>query len=260
MVSRRRWHDLRHGIPDPPEPLTYGLGWSATVASREIGVDRILLTDFGIARLREDTSYLTATGTFTATIAYAAPEQLTGAPVTAATDQYSLACTLVKILTGAAPFDAPHAGEVIRGHLQLDPPPLRTRRPGLPADLDSVLTRAMAKRPEDRYRTCGEFAGALRAATVRAGHLSAPTLPYPSYPPAPKSGQVLAPPIQVSPHVAPAWSAVPPDISGPIGDRTARASRHPVGGIDARTVVVALAFTIGIVAIAVALVLGKGFL
>ncbi|MEV0062434.1 serine/threonine-protein kinase [Nocardia sp. NPDC050718] len=147
-------------------------------------IDRVFLTDFGIARLREDTSHLTRTGTFTATVAYAAPEQLTGGPVTAATDQYSLACTLFKLLTATGPFDAQHPGEVIRGHLQLDPPSLRTRRQGLPPALDGVLTRAMAKRPEDRYRTCGDFAQAVRAAAgqatqVRAEQVPAPTVYHP---------------------------------------------------------------------------------
>ncbi|MGY5282537.1 serine/threonine-protein kinase, partial [Nocardia gipuzkoensis] len=69
--------------------------------------ERVFLTDFGIARLREDSTHLTQTGMFTATLAYASPEQMTGAHLDHRSDQYSLACALYWLLTGVAPFDAP---------------------------------------------------------------------------------------------------------------------------------------------------------
>ncbi|MFI9509426.1 serine/threonine protein kinase [Nocardia sp. NPDC052566] len=134
---------------------------------------RVFLTDFGIARLREDSTRLTRTGTFTATLAYASPEQMTGAPIGPHSDQYSLACTLYWLLTGSGPFDAPHPGEVIRGHLQLEPPPVNSRRAELPTTLDAVFTVALAKRPEERFRSCLQFAEAARQA------LSTAPQPYP---------------------------------------------------------------------------------
>ncbi|MBF6210948.1 protein kinase [Nocardia puris] len=126
--------------------------------------ERVFLTDFGIARLRDDTGHLTQTGTFTATLAYASPEQLTGASLDHRSDQYSLACTLFWLFTGSGPFAATNPAQVIQGHLQSAPPPLSSVRPGLPNALDGVLAKAMAKRPDDRFDSCSDFAAAAKAA------------------------------------------------------------------------------------------------
>ncbi|TQM30855.1 ADP-ribosylglycohydrolase family protein [Nocardia bhagyanarayanae] len=131
--------------------------------SRSAGVgtgfdERVLLTDFGIAKLLDDTAGLTRTGNLTATLAYAAPEQLTNAPLDHRCDQYALACTLFRLLTGAGPYDGPNLPAVLFGHLHGPIPSPRAMRPELPARLDSVLARGMAKDPGDRYDSCGEFA------------------------------------------------------------------------------------------------------
>ncbi|MFE3541883.1 protein kinase [Nocardia sp. NPDC059177] len=136
--------------------------------------ERVYLTDFGIARLRDDTGHLTQTGTFTATLAYASPEQLTGAALDHRSDQYSLACTLFWLFTGSGPFAATNPAAVIQGHLQQPPPPLSSVRPGLPYTLDAVLAKAMAKRPDDRFDSCSDFATAALAAL---NNPSAPALP-----------------------------------------------------------------------------------
>ncbi|WP_043656724.1 serine/threonine protein kinase [Nocardia thailandica] len=136
--------------------------------------ERVYLTDFGIARLRDDTGHLTQTGTFTATLAYASPEQLTGASLDHRSDQYSLACTLFWLFTGAGPFAATNPAAVIQGHLQQPPPPLSSVRPGLPYGLDAVLAKAMAKRPDERFESCSAFAAAAQAAMSNP---SAPALP-----------------------------------------------------------------------------------
>ncbi|MFI7525657.1 serine/threonine-protein kinase [Nocardia salmonicida] len=152
------------------------------------GRERVLLTDFGIARPRDDVHHLTRTGSFTATLAYAAPEQLTGAHLDHRADQYALACTLYTLLTGVAPFEAANPVQVIQGHLQSPPPSLRARRPDLPAAMDAVLARALAKRATDRFDSCAEFAAAARRAlsgigaqpTVFADARSVPRYPQPS--------------------------------------------------------------------------------
>ncbi|WP_280232669.1 serine/threonine-protein kinase [Nocardia cyriacigeorgica] len=133
--------------------------------------ERVYLTDFGIARLRDDTGHLTQTGTFTATLAYASPEQLTGATLDHRSDQYSLACTLFWLFTGHGPFQATNPAAVIQGHLQSPPPALSSVRPGLPPALDGVLAKAMAKRPDDRFASCSDFAAAAGQA------LNAPSAP-----------------------------------------------------------------------------------
>ncbi len=151
--------------------------------------ERVYLTDFGIARLRDDGGHLTQTGTFTATLAYASPEQLTGAQLDGRSDQYSLACSLFWLFTGSGPFPAPNPAAVIRGHLQGQPPLLSTVRPGLPPVLDSVLSKAMSKRADDRFDTCADFAAAARRAFAAPSAPAMPVSPRPfTGPPMPTAG------------------------------------------------------------------------
>ncbi|MEV6069480.1 protein kinase [Nocardia sp. NPDC052001] len=151
------------------------------------GGERVYLTDFGIARLRDDTGHLTQTGTVTATLAYASPEQLTGATIDGRSDQYALGCTLFQLLTGVVPFEGTSPAAVIRGHLQQTPPPASPLRPELPRAIDGVLSRALSKRPQDRFRSCAEFAAAVdHALTAR---------PVPPRQPTPARPQpIVAPP------------------------------------------------------------------
>ncbi|MEV0295174.1 serine/threonine-protein kinase [Nocardia sp. NPDC050710] len=136
--------------------------------------ERVFLTDFGIARLRDDTGKLTQTGTFTATLAFASPEQLSGAVLDHRSDQYSLACSLFRLLTGTVPFDATNPVAVIQGHMQQPPPRISAVRPGLPVALDAVLMRALAKRPQDRFDSCAEFAAAAWRALAEPSGSSIP--------------------------------------------------------------------------------------
>ncbi|MFE3541882.1 serine/threonine-protein kinase [Nocardia sp. NPDC059177] len=130
--------------------------------------ERVVLTDFGIAAVRDSETTLSSAGTITATLAYAAPEQLAGAPLDHSADQYSLACTLFWMLTGSVPFPGPNPATVIQAHLNQPVPPLRSLRPDLPPTLDAVLARATAKRPDLRFGSCAEFAQAARAALFAA--------------------------------------------------------------------------------------------
>ncbi|MEV6067138.1 serine/threonine-protein kinase [Nocardia sp. NPDC052001] len=133
------------------------------VESRPGQPDRVLVTDFGIGRGAGGT-VLTETGTVLATLAYAAPEQLAAAAIDARTDVYALGCTLYELLTGAKPFPRPSAVAVMHAHL-MDPPPRPTAlNPALPQAIDDVIARALAKRPEHRYRSCGALAAAAAAA------------------------------------------------------------------------------------------------
>lgn len=160
------------------------------------GRERVYLGDFGIARALGEAGRLTRTGSFTATLAYASPEQLTGAPMDGRSDQYALACTLYRLLTGSVPFASDHPAVVIQGHLQHRPPPMSTLRPGLPAGLDLVLERGMAKVPADRFSSCAEFAAAAGAA------LATPPIPEPHVPIGNAHG---APPRPVSRRGSSAW-------------------------------------------------------
>lgn len=137
-----------------------------------------VLTDFGIARLTDANTKLTATGAFTATLAYGSPEQLSGAVVDHRSDQYSLACTLFAVLSGRPPFAGTNPGQVVMGHISQPPPRLTATRPDLPATVDALVTRAMAKQPDERFRSCGEFTTAVRDA-LEGRHISAPPAPVP---------------------------------------------------------------------------------
>jgi len=163
--------------------------------------ERVYLSDFGIARLREDTTHLTQTGMFTATLAYASPEQMTGAPLGNRSDQYSLACALYWLLTGVGPFDADNPADIIHGHLNLVAVPVTRRRAGLNPALDLVLAAGLAKLPEHRYRTCVEFAAAARKALTAVGP---PPLPEPYPPVYPQQAPVA------QPRPAPGYGPVPP--------------------------------------------------
>lgn len=124
------------------------------------GEQRILLTDFGIARDVNDVDDLEATTMLVGTVAYCAPEQLSEDEVGPRADQYALAATAYHLLTGEPPFPSPEPAEVIRDHLNAKPPALALKRPELAA-LDPVLTVGLAKRPESRFARCSDFARAL---------------------------------------------------------------------------------------------------
>lgn len=121
---------------------------------------RILLADFGIARTVEDIGGLTATNMTIGTVAYAAPEQLMGEHIDGRADQYALAATAYHLLTGSQMFPNSNPAVVISRHLNAAPPKLSDTHPEL-APLDRVLTLALAKSPEQRFRLCMDFARAL---------------------------------------------------------------------------------------------------
>lgn len=106
-------------------------------------------------------SGITETNVAVGTVAYAAPEQLAGAPIDGRADQYALAATAFHLLTGAPPFRHSNPIAVISQHLHEAPPRLSDFRPEL-AELDDVFSTALAKRPEDRFARCREFATAVR--------------------------------------------------------------------------------------------------
>jgi tRNA A-37 threonylcarbamoyl transferase component Bud32 len=118
------------------------------------------LTDFGIARAAEAVS-LTQTGTVLGTAQYMAPEQARGRAVTPATDVYSMGVVLYELATGRLPFEGESPLAVALRHVQDEPTPPRQLNPSLPRALESVILRAMAKEPTDRYASAAELGEAL---------------------------------------------------------------------------------------------------
>lgn len=125
---------------------------------------RILLTDFGIAREADDANGLTETDVAIGTVAYVAPEQLTGKTLDGRADQYALAATAFHLLTGAPLFDDTNRIVQAGNHLYTPPPRLSERRRDL-AHLDAVMAKALAKQPDKRYARCLDFARALGGST-----------------------------------------------------------------------------------------------
>jgi serine/threonine-protein kinase len=130
------------------------------LADPEDGKRRIMLADFGIARLLADVSGLTATNFTMGTLTYAAPEQLMGADIDGRADQYALAATAFHLLAGAPPYEHSNPVAVISRHLTAPLPKLSDRRPEL-ANLDEVFAQALAKDPADRFEQCSDLAAAL---------------------------------------------------------------------------------------------------
>ncbi|MFG3496640.1 serine/threonine-protein kinase [Streptomyces sp. NPDC047886] len=129
--------------------------------------EHVYLTDFGLTKKSLSLTGFTTVGQFVGTLDYVAPEQISGRPVDGRCDVYSLGCVVFETLTGAPPFRRDDDMALLWAH-QYDPPPLLSEeRPGLPAGLDEVLAKALAKTPEERYDTCLEFVAAMRAALAR---------------------------------------------------------------------------------------------
>jgi serine/threonine protein kinase, bacterial len=158
---------------------------------------RILLADFGIAREVGEISGLTATNMLVGTTAYCAPEQLQGANLDGRADQYALGCTAFDLLTGSAPFHHSNPAVVITQHLSAPPPHISERRPEL-AGLDGAIAKALAKKPDDRYATCSDFAAALGSQldTAPAEVSAGPVIAEPT--------EVIATPPGVPPAAPPA--------------------------------------------------------
>jgi hypothetical protein len=134
------------------------------ISPRTSRPDHLYLSDFGLAKPSAAASGLTATGQFFGTVDYVAPEQIQGDPLDGRTDQYALACAAFEMLSGSPPFQRENGMAVISAQLSEPPPSLSARVPGLPADADRVIAKALAKSPADRYDRCLDFAEALLAA------------------------------------------------------------------------------------------------
>jgi serine/threonine protein kinase len=126
--------------------------------------DFAYLIDFGIARAADQTR-LTQSGSAIGTFAYIAPERLDArAKEDARADIYSLACVLYECLTGHPPFDADTTPQVIAAHLHAPPPRPSSTQPNVPAPMDQVIAKGMAKDPHNRYATTIELAHAAHDA------------------------------------------------------------------------------------------------
>jgi len=138
---------------------------------------RLVLADFGIARIIRDSdstfrSPLTGTGMFLGTPDYMAPEMVTGEPIDHRVDIYALGIILFQMLSGHAPFRGNTPYAVAHKHIQEPPPELHSMNPAIPTVVDSIIQKALAKRPEIRYSSAGALAQALHSAFAAPDYLS----------------------------------------------------------------------------------------
>ena len=136
------------------------------------GDGQLRVSDFGIARAAGDDT-LTAAGTVLGSTGYMAPEQARGEPSTPATDRYALACVAFELLTGRRPFARDTVAAEAAAHAY-ESPPLVGDLAAMPAALDEVLARGLAKRPSDRPATCAALVAELREALAGGGTRTIP--------------------------------------------------------------------------------------
>jgi eukaryotic-like serine/threonine-protein kinase len=132
----------------------------------------VKVTDFGIARA--GASQMTEEGAIIGTAQYLSPEQARGAPVDQTSDLYSTGIVLFELLTGEVPFTGESPVEIAMKHLAEIPPAPSELRPDVPADLDLVVVRALAKEPADRYQSAAAMDADLET-VARGGRVAAET-------------------------------------------------------------------------------------
>lgn len=182
-----------------------------------------VLADFGLVKLLESSTKLSMTGTTTGTPSYMAPEQVKAETVGPAADRYALACVAYELLTGTVPFNGGGGGilQVLYAHVHETPEPASVRRPGLPAELDGVLARGMAKDPDARWPSCAAMVAAMAAALEAAPGAEAMT----AAPAAPATARLAPTPVAATEPV-PVVAPVP--AAAPIGQAGRRGWRRPL--------------------------------
>ena len=155
----------------------------AGIVHRDLKPENLMVTgdgfvkilDFGLAKLLRSESApgggsdsgSTATGMIVGTAGYLSPEQLRGAPIDSRSDVFALGVVLYEMVTGVNPFQRGSAADTFSAILRDAPEPLTARLPGIPADLDAEVRKALAKSPENRHVTARQLAGELRRVRAR---------------------------------------------------------------------------------------------
>ncbi|GAA4674722.1 protein kinase domain-containing protein [Gordonia humi] len=136
------------------------------------GIESVKLADFGIAKAAGVATSLTSTGTTVGTMLYVSPEAIEGRDLDDRADLYSLGCTAFHLLTGRPPFSGSSVTALLAAHLHRTPPRASEANTHLSPSVDALFAKVLAKDPEARYDSCGEFvddlARALRGEPISA--------------------------------------------------------------------------------------------
>lgn len=144
------------------------------IVHRDIKPQNVLLTDqqtlkvadFGIAKAAFSKADITTTGALLGTVTYLSPEQVLGHEPGPRSDIYSAGILLHELIAGKPPFQADSQIATAMAHAREQPAPLRTLRSGVPAGLEGVVLKALAKDPDERFATADEMAAALRGGRI----------------------------------------------------------------------------------------------
>jgi serine/threonine protein kinase len=164
----------------------------------ENGVERVKITDFGLARAANDAA-VTRTGDVAGTPQYMSPEQARGDAVDARSDLFSLGSVLYAMCTGRSPFRAETTIAALRRVCDDTPRPIRETNPEIPAWLVEIIDRLLAKKPDERFQTAAEVADLLGQHLAELQHPTLSTSAERTRPPS----QIRNPKSQIRRHV---WS------------------------------------------------------
>lgn len=191
MTLRELLHSDRRLTPERALEVTAGVlraleySHRNNIVHRDIKPANVMLTrhgevkvmDFGIARAVADTSStMTQTAAVIGTAQYLSPEQARGERVDARSDLYSTGCLLYELLTGRPPFTGDSPVSVAYQHVREDPVPPSQFNPDVPASVDAIVMKALAKHPDNRYQTAAEMRADVERALVGRPVLATPVL------------------------------------------------------------------------------------
>jgi serine/threonine-protein kinase len=142
----------------------------------EYGIERVRITDFGLARAVDDAS-VTRTGSVAGTPQYMAPEQARGEAVDQRADLFALGSMLYAMCTGRAPFRGDSAMSVLRQVCDVQPQPIRAIDPEAPAWLDGIIRKLHAKNPAERFQSAAEVSDLLERCLAHVQHPDRHPLP-----------------------------------------------------------------------------------
>jgi Protein kinase domain len=250
---------LIHGDVKPANILLEASDTAGEVTPQRAGdfePGHAYLADFGMSTAFPP-DQIVATGQFTGTLDYSAPEQIEGHALDGRADLYSLACTAFELLCGTPPFGQEQGPTLMYAQLYAPPPAATASRAGLPAAVDLVLATALNKDPADRYPSCGQFAEELGAAlglssgepaglppSRSPGRLGSATgSGRPAEPPATGSGLAVEPPAA---GMRPGDPDAMDDQNGPEREPSAPRSRVPRLILAAAVVVVVVGVASGV--------------
>jgi serine/threonine protein kinase len=199
------------------------------------------LTDFGLARMASAGESTLSQDLMLGTPQYISPEQAQGTqPLTASTDIYSLGVVLYELTVGRVPFTADTPFAIIHGHI-FSPLPLPSKvNPQVPASVERVLMKALAKNPADRYASAVQMVNAFREAVLESGLSELPAAQHytpPTTGNAPESANPAQPPFKAPETMVIPDSTAAPAPTGSLADRSARQQRQRrrwiLGGLTA---------------------------